>query len=194
MNVLLTYYKLKDDWEDGKSPVSLAGKNLLSGKYKKIYGRYPEKCRFMEERLKHLLRLEKNKCKNIDEAADEFARIMSCIFSFGIYAGDEKYGRILEDIGYNLGRWIYIIDACDDFENDIKKSKYNPFAECYGKVLSKDIRRKIYDDLMFNLNRLSNAMDLLEFKANQNIIYNILYEGLYSKTVNIVLQPKRSGK
>lgn len=30
-------------------------------------------------------------------------------------------------MGYNLGRWIYLMDAADDLEEDREKNNYNPF-------------------------------------------------------------------
>lgn len=65
-------------------------------------------------------RLEKNNCKEIDETADCFARILEILFTPD-FIEDKDKKRILAWLGYNTGRWIYIIDAYNDLEKDVKK-------------------------------------------------------------------------
>jgi len=33
-------------------------------------------------------------------------------------------------LGYLLGRWVYLMDAADDYEGDVKRGRFNPFAVC----------------------------------------------------------------
>ncbi len=46
---------------------------------------------------------------------------------------DKDVKGILGWIGYNLGKWIYILDAFDDLEDNIKTKAYNPLLKqfCY---------------------------------------------------------------
>ena len=45
MNVLLTYYKCRDDWEDEKKVTALGYSKVLQGKVKKLDQKYPDKSR-----------------------------------------------------------------------------------------------------------------------------------------------------
>ena len=39
----------------------------------------------------------------------------------------DKVKRILSSFGYFLGRWIYLIDAADDYDKDRRRHDFNPF-------------------------------------------------------------------
>ena len=54
MNVILTWYHLKDDWQDERKPGSLLGLHVLGRKAKKAAGTYPRQCRVMHRELKAL--------------------------------------------------------------------------------------------------------------------------------------------
>lgn len=192
INMLLSYYKIKDDCLDEKKILSYCGETVFRRRFKKIYKKYPEKCNIFEKKLHNIVQLEKEKCDSIDVIANEFAELMAEIFIFGVIDKDEAKTRILHNIGYNIGRWIYIIDAYDDLEKDIKKNVYNPFIYHYkynGEDIDefkKSIKENVEFDLTFNLDRLSNAVRLLEFKNKNGIIENVIYEGMYKKTMMII--------
>ena len=38
-------------------------------------------------------------------------------------------GRLYR-LGYLLGRWVYLIDAADDYAGDVKRGRFNPFKYC----------------------------------------------------------------
>ena len=40
--------------------------------------------------------------------------------------------RVLEQILYHLGRWVYLVDAADDLKKDAASGNYNPVALRYG--------------------------------------------------------------
>jgi hypothetical protein len=99
-------------------------------------------------------------------------------------------------LGYNLGRWIYILDAYDDIEKDNEKSNYNPLLEQYKydgkdiKEFKESIKDKVNFSLTYSLSEVEKAYSLLEIEKNKGIMDNILYSGLILKT-DSVLQGKR---
>ena len=127
INIILAYYKLKDDWRDEKSIKSGAAALFLESAFKKIKRKYAEKCEIISHRLRELEKLEKECCNSMDRAAEPFARLMEEIMYYPETCKDEKQSDILKWMGYNIGRWIYIIDAYNDLEDDIRKKTYNPF-------------------------------------------------------------------
>ncbi len=54
---------------------------------------------------------------------------------------DKDKKRILAWLGYNTGRWIYIIDAYNDLEKDVKKNDYNTFKAKYEDKNAQEIKR-----------------------------------------------------
>lgn len=45
---------------------------------------------------------------------------------------DELSRRVLYRLGYLMGRYVYLCDALDDIESDLKKHRYNPFILAEG--------------------------------------------------------------
>lgn len=192
MNILLAYYNMYDNWEDERSPVSGAGILVLKSNFKKIRKKYPEKCSIIEARLKELRALEEDKCASMDKAAEPFAKLMEEITAYKMAGCDEKTVEILKWIGYNLGKWIYIIDAYDDLEKDISKKAYNPLIFQFGYEggdvgkFKEEIRERVEFNLTFSLSQISKAFDLLKLKHNSGIVKNIIYLGMLRKTENIL--------
>lgn len=172
MSVILTYMKLKDDWQDEHSLKSFA-RVAYFFPMKKCAKRYPRQFECIKENLSKLSALEKEKCKSIDAVADCFGKLLEGIFDLN---GDNK---ALAWLGYHIGRFIYIVDAYKDIEKDLKSKSYNPFIEIYGKDLkTEDFKDAVKDSLTFTLSEISNAYNLLEIKKNKELLDNIIYLGL----------------
>ena len=51
-----------------------------------------------------------------------------------IYAAKDDYWQdTLRQMGYYMGKFIYLMDAYEDIEEDLKQNRYNPLAELYGQ-------------------------------------------------------------
>ncbi|NLM76319.1 MAG: hypothetical protein GX187_09570 [Clostridiaceae bacterium] len=191
MNILLTYYNLRDKWADEKSIISGSGSLMLKRFYKKVKNEYPEKCKIIKHHLKQLQELEKNGCEIVDEAAEPFALIMRELFQGG-HIHDEMANKALGWMGYNLGRWIYILDAYDDIEEDIRNNNYNPVVRQYkynGENIS-EFKRKILEpvnfSLTYSLSEVEKAYSLLNIEKNKGLLDNIIYSGLIVKTDKVL--------
>lgn len=100
----------------------------------------------------------------------------------------------LSKIGYHLGKWIYLIDAIDDIEENISSGTYNPliYRFNYDEQIETPVefRKRTEAPLKFNLYHylasLSNYVNSLDIRKNQGIIENIIYFGLNKKTEEIL--------
>lgn len=172
MSVILTYMKLKDDWNDEHSIKGLA-REVYYFPMKKIARQYPAQYRCIKDNLEKLNGLEKEKCSNVDAVADCFGKLLEGIFD------KDSNNKALRWLGYHIGRFIYISDAYNDIEQDLKKGCYNPFIEMYGKDLKKEnIKDSVVSSLTFTLSEISNAYNVLDIKKNKEILDNIIYLGL----------------
>ncbi len=125
------YCKWEDDVRDSRG-LKRFGKRLLApffGHIRKKCGSFPE----MEEQIRlpieQLHELERESCDSPDRAADCFGRIMRDISANGL-TGDKR--AVAQQCGYHIGRFIYLIDAYDDYRSDAKNGTYNPFLARYG--------------------------------------------------------------
>lgn len=187
--VILAYHKFLDDWHDDRSAAGFAGKSALAGAYKGLTERYPKICASVEGALKALSKLEAEKCSKLDLVADAFADVMEALFT-GYFREDTDTAnqRILCQMGRWLGRWIYVIDALDDYPKDLEKNAYNPLI--YRKNHLEGI-----GDLLYNyLAEIVNAYDLLQVKRNSGILENILLMGLRQRTDAILKEREETNE
>lgn len=91
--------------------------------------------------------------------------------------------RVLGQLGRQLGKWIYAIDALDDYQKDIEEENYNP-------LIFRENKLEGIEDLLYNyLAEVANAYDLLEIKKNKGIIDNIIFMGLRVRT-DVILRER----
>ncbi len=176
MSVLLTYYKLKDDWADEKSLKSFA-RLWYYFPMKRVQKKYPKQAKAIVENLKKLSELEKETCKNPDQVADCFGKLTQAIFDRD---GDNL---ALATVGYHIGRFIYFTDAYMDLEHDQKKKNYNPFlARSEGELTKEGLKAELVPALTYTLSEIANAYELISIYKNKELLDNIIYLGL-RKTV-----------
>jgi hypothetical protein len=213
MMLLSAYYKLRDDRLDEGSLRGFAGEFLLRGVVRGICARRPRKSRAIDACIQELGRLEKEACASFDRAAEPFARLMGEMLDYdglpsasvNASARTESLRRAFRLIGRNLGKWIYLIDAYDDAEEDLRRGAYNPLALCYGYGLSENagesaaaFRARIAERVRLSatlyLSELAEIAALLPIKKNRGILENIMYMGLLRRTEEIVSEDGRKRK
>lgn len=117
----------------------------------------------------------------MDLTAGTFADIMETLFTGYDPAADSS--RVLGQLGRQLGKWIYAIDALDDYQKDIEEENYNP-------LIFRENKLEGIEDLLYNyLAEVANAYDLLEIKKNKGIIDNIIFMGLRVRT-DVILRER----
>lgn len=184
MNILLVYLKICDDAEDENNLLYKALQKISGGYIKNVIDKYSEKYKIINENLNILYNLEKQKCSCIDETADCFGKALETIF-VPDFIDEMNIKKILSWIGYNIGRWIYILDAYEDMDKDRKNNLYNPILLKDFKN-DEEMKNEIDNSLVFSLYNIANAYDLLEIHRNDSILRNILYEGLPNKQRSII--------
>ena len=180
MNILLTYYKLQDNLLDDKGIKDIFAYNLYKNKLSLAHKKYPQKSNIIREQMNLLNQLEKDKECSIDKISNSFGEIMGEIFSYK----DDEYKDDLRKIGFNIGKYIYILDAYEDLEEDYKKGRYNPFIEYINN--KDELKLKVDRLISISLGLLSSSIDNLRLQLNRGIIENIVYSGVYLRYKNIL--------
>ncbi|SHJ94040.1 DUF5685 family protein [Tepidibacter formicigenes] len=180
MNIILTYNKLNDNLKDDKRIKDYIYYLGYKHVYNKAYNKYKQKSDYINEKLNELSILEKQKCNSIDEMSNIFGYIMAEIFSYK----DDKYKEILKSIGFNIGKYIYILDAYEDLDEDYKKKRYNPFIEYMQK--KDELKLKVENLLLMILSFIEGDIEKLNIKNNKGIIDNIIYSGMYLRFKNML--------
>lgn len=180
MNILLSYYKLEDNLYDDNGIKDKLAYELYKGKLKKAYEKYPQKAEYIKQQLGNLRELEKQESKSIDKVSNTFGNLMGEIF---VYKKDE-YEQNLRNIGFNLGKYIYILDAYEDLEEDNKKGRYNPFIDYIYK--KEELKNKVDRLISMSLGMATKNIEQLNLEFNKSIINNIIYSGVYLRYKSIL--------
>lgn len=172
-SVILTWWKLRDSVRDDgpvKGMPARALSLLLRPAYRKAAGLRPEFDRAVRASLEELSILEKEQCPSIDRTADTFARLLQAVVP-----PEDSRNRVLSQFLYHLGRWIYLVDARDDLEEDQKTGDYNPVALRYGPEGDDPALARTLDH---SLELMGAAFQLGEYGCRRALLENILYLGL----------------
>ncbi len=189
-SAILTHGKIADDIADengSKKFNALLARPFSAHMRKKALKKYSELDKKVFDGLKRLSEIEKLNLPSVDIPADAFGEILADILSFGLDGNNEK---IMRNIGRHIGRWIYIVDAADDIDEDIKKERFNAFACLYGGIIPNDERESVANSLKLELLSAEPAFDLIDYNELYDIkaiIENIIYRGM-PKTAEKVLR------
>ena len=194
-SLLLSYHKIKDDISDEKGGKKLRAclvKPFFSMMKRKPSKKYYELEEKLARRLAELSEYEKNSTEpSVDRPAEIFGSLLSDIMAEGLDGGR---GKIARKIGKHIGKWIYIIDAIDDYEEDVKRGRFNPIASACGSGgLSENARNGLETALTHKLMEAEKAFDLIDYpdKDVKEIISNIIYLGMPAESKKVLAQTER---
>ena len=178
LNVILTYYKCRDDWQDEHSPLRLAYAKLLERDIKRLGTAYEEKIGRITAALDELSRLEKENCRNLDKVAGQSGRLLAEVFS----REQDQWSEPLRRMGFYLGKYIYLLDAYEDVEKDLRSGSYNPFSEEYRENWNTpEFDQKVKDLLTMMLTGACQEFERLPVLRCSELLRNILYSGVWSR-------------
>ena len=208
-SAVLTLGKLRDDTCDERGWRRLTAQVLLP------FARHAAKRADLQDlesvvqgELSVLARLESERCSDIDKVADCFGRLLGEVVSYGL---DGAEARIAYEMGKYTGRFIYIIDAADDMDEDAKRGRYNPFLCAYGEdileerevqdhsgrssvrtVPKRETAEGILTAARLDLMRLEQAENLISYEDSQEggmlrgIIGNIIGIGMPGEMMRVL--------
>lgn len=116
LNTILVYYKLTDDVLD--SGKGRSRRAWFRRGYRRAKKRYPELDAIVGGYIKKQAETERANTASPDAAADPSALMMQEI---GDWFLKDKASEFTKGLFYGLGKWVYLIDALDDYEKDGKK-------------------------------------------------------------------------
>ena len=193
----LAYHKCKDDIADERgfkrlgARVSLPYFAYLRHRAKK---RLPEIDTIAARGMQAFAKAEKKAGGSADIPANAFGALMGELLS---HATDGEAHAVLYELGKSLGRWVYLLDAAEDYEQDAQKGRFNALHALYGSQSLTDEQRTSLDTTL-TLERADAvaAADLIDFDGRDDlraVIYNILCLGMPAQA-DQVLYPKKECK
>ena len=150
----------------------------------KARARLPEADRDIHAALDELHALENENCASMDRAADASARMTAAVVP---HTGDARE-RVLRQMFYHAGRWLYLLDAAQDVPEDMKTGAYNPLVQRYALKTPDitDIKQPLERTLERSLADVCTAFDLLDAQRDAEIIRNIIFLGMPTVTRQVL--------
>lgn len=173
--VMMLYSKISDDLND-------KDKNLIKTlllylyakpKYKKVKKKNCQDAKILEDFIKEQKQCEVQKL-GLDASCDPTAKVLSHFFKK--LAKKEEQKEPLERLGYVLGRWVYLMDAVDDLEKDLKDGSFNPLKNEGHSI--EQIKKEIEFSLNFSISEAQECFSKIKFYHFEPIIKNIIFLGL----------------
>jgi len=174
--MIMLYYKILDNIADEKGIKKLPYiliKPIFKRANAKASRSYPEIEEIVKGYITAQTKLEKDGNRDLDTACHPTANALAKILS--LCSDDEIQKRVLERIGYCVGKYIYLIDAFCDFEKDKKDGSYNVLSFIES---GEERRERTENQIYFCINEAKKAFELLDVKRYKTIIGNIIYLGL----------------
>lgn len=195
VGMLMLYFKLLDNTHDGDWKDQLTATLAMpfaKSAYRKAAERYPAVAQILYETISRQSALEDDGCDNVDLACEPTAQALSGICALL----SDKLGqqRALSRFGYLLGRYIYMADALDDLEQDLRQKSYNPFL-LRSKLTAPtpedlaQLREEAKGSLYLTIGELEKTYELLDLHHYRPILDNIVYLGMHD-TIQQILLPK----
>lgn len=171
MSVILAYLKTEDAVRDKEGFKYRLFRMALRRGYRsaaQAESGFDSACR---EQLRQLALLEGGNNPVLDENADKFARILA-----GAAAGEQGgRQRVLTQLLYQLGRYVYIADAVCDLDEDKRAGRFNAVAARWPEGVDTDGVRRI---LTHTHGLICTAFELLEHNEFTPVLENIIYMGI----------------
>lgn len=181
-SVILAYWQARDgvadyDWFHGLKYRAVS--KVLEPAYRRAAETRPDFDASTRRQLEALAELERGSCPSMDRAADTFALLLQ---GAARSVDEPVRRRVLEQLLYHLGRWIYLVDAADDLKKDAVSGGYNPVALRYGLTegaWTEESRRSFAATLDHSIHMMATAFELWDFGVWTPVLETTLYSGLF---------------
>ncbi len=187
MNIMLAYYNLLDDWQDDRNFTRYAAAKALAKQCWRVCEAYPRQSRAVKGYMKALGECERDRSDNIELAACLTGRMLAEIF----VRNEDEWAADLRQMGFFLGKFIYLMDAYEDVDGDIKKGSYNPLGFMRER---EDFDSECQGILMMQMAECCRAFERLPIVEDAGILRNILYSGVWVKFASVYNKRNKAGE
>lgn len=174
VDIMLAYQNLKDGWLDEKKILKWISYKTLEPDYKNTAKKYKRQAKALEKYMKELYIVQNKEDKNLDMAAGLTGTMMGEML---VYKEDE-WAPYLRKIGFYLGKFIYLMDAYDDLEEDCKQNQYNVW-KFYKE--QENFKEKVEQILTLMMTECAKEFEKLPILLDVEILRNILYSGVWER-------------
>ncbi len=163
---LLNYHKLCDDRKDERRMSRARWRaTLLYLPLRRMYRRAakaePDLAAQLSAAMEAFARTETEADGSADAPATAFGEVTALLLSYGLQGSAQTIARHL---GMHVGKWLYFADAVDDYDEDVRRDRFNPLRRLYADApLQEEQRAAVATAMGHELMLADDALALLDF-------------------------------
>lgn len=175
MNALLFYYKCVDQKMDDHSLSGKAGLKAFRQSVGKVRSLWPVQTAGVENALTALWEEEAKKSPDPDRLCNLSGEMLGSVF---VYRPDDLWSSVLRSVGVSLGRFVYWMDAWEDYDADLKKHRFNPLTVYRDRPDYEDFCR---ETLELFIAEASESFEVLPLEQDLGLLRNVIYSGVWQR-------------
>ena len=206
MNVMLAFRKALDDWRDERKLRSRLTAMLLHSDYCALRARYPRQERALTRNIRALHRMEAeagvdmaggmrdntpgagHEIREENSSGGKMADVLARIDRAAGYTGSffaqmcvirrDRWEKDLASTGFYLGKFVYLMDAYDDLEEDVRTGNFNVLAEL-RRLDGEHFDTILKEILLDTAACCCRSFERLPIVRDVELLRNILYSGIW---------------
>ena len=186
MNALLFFWKCEDQRIDEHSLRGKAGESLFRKKAEKVRGLWPVQAEGVENALRDLWEEEKKPSPDPDRLCNLSGEMLGAVL---VPKPEDFWSTTLRSVGTSLGRFIYWMDAWEDYDEDRKKNRFNPLTGYHDRPDYEDFCKETLEMLIAEA---AGSFEILPLEQDLDLLRNVLYSGVWQRY--ILKTEKKQGK
>ena len=175
MNILLFYGKCVDRRMDNGPLSGRAGEKAFRAAAEKVRQRWPLQSARMEGALDRLWQLEKADDPDPDALCALSGEMLGACF---VPLPEDLWASSLFAVGRGIGRFVYWMDAWEDYDADIRAGRFNPLRAYRGRP---DYEAFCRETLEMLIAEAAEPFELLPLEKDLDILRNVLYSGVWQR-------------
>ena len=91
---------------------------------------------------------------------------------------EDPWSSVLRAVGAGLGRFIYWMDAWEDYDDDIKKGRFNPLSVYRNRPDYEEFCRETLELLIADA---AESFEVLPLEQDLDLLRNVIYSGVWQR-------------
>ena len=185
MNALLFYYKCEDQRMDDHSLRGEAGEKLFRKYAAEVETRWHVQADGVKKALSMLWQEEKKASPDPDLLCNLSGEMLGSVF---VPDPSDTWSPVLRSVGVSLGRFIYWMDAWEDYDEDLRKKRFNPLSGFHDRPDYEEFCRETLEMLIAEGAR---SFEILPLERDLDLLRNVLYSGVWQRYILITEKKQR---
>ncbi len=185
MNALLFFYKCEDQRMDEHSLRGKAGESLFRRSAEKVRSLWPFQAEGVEKALTELWEEEKKPSPDPDRLCNLSGEMLGAVF---VPKPEDPWSGLLRSVGDSLGRFIYWMDAWEDYDEDARNCRFNPLVRYHSRP---DYEEFCKETLEMLIAEGAQSFEILPLEQDLDLLRNVLYSGVWQRYIMMSEKKRR---